>query len=143
MLSLLLSFYHHCHFRHFLIVIVIVILSLYSWSFMIFVVVVFSLLSFLDFIFSVFCYNPRRRKGNPPIRYQMINSKSNAPVENKSKYILSEILLTAGCTCGLAVERAALASELFNSSEFESNRGFYSSAKRKKFVFISFCFFQD
>ena len=141
MLSLLLSFDHHCHFRHFVIVIVIVILSLYSWSFMTFVVVVFSLVSFLDFVFSVFCYNPRRRKGNPPIRYQMINSKSNAPVENKSKYILSEILFTAGCTCGLAVERAALTPELFDSSEFETSGGFYSSARREKFVFISFFLF--
>ena len=44
---------------------------------------------------------------------------------------------------GLAAERAALAPELFNSSGFESDRGFYSSARRKKFVFISFRFFQD
>ena len=91
MLSLLLSFDHHCHFRHFLIVIVIVILSSYSWSFMIFVVVVFSLVSFLDFVFSVFRYNPRRRKWNPPIRNQMINSNSNAPLENELKYTLNEI----------------------------------------------------
>ena len=125
MLSLLLSFYHHCHFCHFVIVIAIVILSSYSWSFMNFVVVVFSLISFLDFVFSVVRYNPRRRKGNPPIWNQMINSNLNAPVENKSKYILSEITLSLGCACGLAVERAALASELFQSSEFESSEGFY------------------
>ena len=110
---------------------------------MTFVVVVFSLVSFLDFVFSVFCYNPRRRKGNPPIRYQMINSNSNAPVENKSKYIFSEILSSPGCTRGLAVERAALARVLFESSQFESGRGFYFSARLRKSVIISFFVFQD
>ena len=71
----------------------------------------------------------------------MIDSNSNAPLENELKYTLSETPSSSGWTGGLAVERAALAPELFDSSEFETGGGFYSSARRKKSVFISFFLF--